>query len=532
MNISFGPKPLPLETIVPIDKKKGHPVDASFFRNLNECFKMGDVVYLPQSVTYEEAGGALRTVGGKIISEIFHKVDIHKEDYKNILRKEDAILGVILLDSYSKYFEENKKEPEWIKGLPDVCKKFVRRMHMIREYDDPLGIVPEVPFSGIGYIVSEGGITEKTISTFNLQRLSHIAQLAKLTDPAVRDKDSETYIQEFNHRRGIHVWNVRVFMELMTARNNFDTQATNTAVVAALTHDMYTPAGGDSVKRADPARFDEDERYSEILQNPEYVKFLQDNKINPQFLVDTVQGKTYLSVFLDMADKISYLGLDAEAYIRRYGELGPKNYPSNEVSQILEKNPEICNLWDSVTLVSDKVVIKDPKRLANFLKLRALMFRDLYGHPGARFMEGLVGNVIMPYLIKKKSVDPERLFKSVDIHIDGMVASIVDERYALSEARVEVFSSAEEAEKAKEGLKEDGVKVYFLENLTHQTSTGAKFFVPSKDGKEPVPFAEAFPDETKELEDIMKPKYPFRLYYLPKDFPASKELIEAIESAN
>ena len=147
-------------------------------------------------------------------------------------------------------------------------------------------------------------------------------------------------------------------------------------------------------------------------------------------------------------------------------------------------------------------------------------------------MEGLIGKIILPYLFKEKIIDPEQLMSSTDFHLDALISKIVDEGYALSAARIKVFSSAEEAKEAESALKQSGVKITFIEEFKQKTSTGTKYLVRLDANGEPKSFAEACPEKAKELEDIMRPTHPYRLYYLGKTFEVSEGLEKAVRATS
>ncbi len=525
----FGPLPTPVGETFPSEDGKFQAITTESLANQEKCFALGDVIYFPPYASPEDVADSLDEVDPEIIKS----VTFGQEDLVKQARIYKPWLVEAIKVNYFRYFEQNKKEPDWIEQVSPLCRQNIRREHMLREYDDTLYILPSIPLSGTGgYIISEGGITQDVTNALGLGRLGEIRQLAKLTDPVTTKEESPGHFATaFQHRRYAHSLDTMAIMRLMAVRNGLDEQTTNAAIVAALAHDMYTPAGGDTTKMADPERFDEDARFAEILQEPLYIELCTKYNIDPQVVVDIVQGRHPISNVLNIADKASYLGVDAGVYLSRYGKKGPVAYPSdkeNPIHKIVKNDPNICGLWDSVTLEGDRVVIEDADRLGNFLKLRALMSRELYTHPGARFMEVLIGKIIIPYLIKEKVIDPERLLEQTDEELNYMVSMVIDEQGAINASRVETFLTIEEAKEAQERLASQGVKISFIENLAPRT-TGGSYFVRPRDGGDPVAFEKAYPRKTSEINKIMNSANPCRLYYLDKSFSVSDELQKAME---
>ena len=88
--------------------------------------------------------------------------------------------------------------------------------------------------------------------------------------------------------------------------------------VAALTHDIFTPAGGDSTKLLYPAMFDEDANYKDLFVTAGWKTLQGKYSFDEQLILQTVQGKLYFGQILDLADKLGYVSRDARLRAQRH----------------------------------------------------------------------------------------------------------------------------------------------------------------------------------------------------------------------
>lgn len=484
-----------------------------------DVFSLGDILYLPKMVGAEPTGRAIRSAvdtSRTLKTKLIHYPKIP-----------DGFLALHVSSLYTDFRLDTGKEPDWISSLPPLARKYLRTKFAIEELESGLATIPKVPYTGIGYMVAKGGLTEEIYHAFGIGRLGQITQLSELHDPVVTSNHSTSYANKFISNRYVHVLNAAALIDLITYNNSAPLELKNSAKIAALTHDVALPAGGDSVVMVDPEKLHEEARYPEIIANPKIQRLLYKYGVSPDVLIDAVQGRGLLGGLLDIADKISYLSLDTHEYINRYGKDGPVAYPRvrNEIFELVKNNPLICGLWDSVRLQNDNIIFDDKNKLMQFLRLRALLTRELYLHPGTRFMENLTGKVLVPYLYRRGNLSAEKLLRMVDMQLDQHLGNSFGRKPILDFARVESLKNISEAEKREIELAQGGVRVTIIDHLTRSPKPATHYLV--KHRAEYTPLAKAHPKFDQELRKIMTPEHPVRLYYLTPDAPTTPELIAA-----
>ena len=283
--------------------------------------------------------------------------------------------------------------------------------------------------------------------------------------------------------------------------------------------------------------FDEDKNFPELLARTDWSELHRRYGVLAATLVDTIQGRGLLGHMLDIADKVAYVARDAAIYLGRYAPDGPHAYPVGyyEIKTLVEKNRYVCGIWDAVRVIGKDVVIEDAGRLGEFLKLRALLFRELYYHPGSRFLEHMAAKVIVQYLYDTGALTRDQLLLMTDLELEHIISGVVGQPYYMSsiglhgDPRVEVFKSPEDAYVRERELIHEGVVLTLVDVFTGATNGGLYLSV-KKEGKI-LSFREAHPHEAAEIENILRPQHPARLYYMPAggdDF--SEEFLAALAS--
>ena len=113
-------------------------------------------------------------------------------------------------------------------------------------------------------------------------------------------------------------------------------------------------------------------------------------------------------MLLDFADKIAYVARDASMFFMRLQLLGlvVRHGVFTKIREFVDAHPRACTVWDSITVEDGRVVVEDGERLADFLMLRALLFRNVYYAPEARFLEHLLAKIVVQYLVDE-GIDPD-----------------------------------------------------------------------------------------------------------------------------
>jgi hypothetical protein len=131
-----------------------------------------------------------------------------------------------------------------------------------------------IPYMGIGFIIPDGGLVVDTIRAANLFRLGGIGQLGLLHAPIIGSGITSSISMLYRHDRYVHSLCVGFICNMIAENVGLSQNLINHAVVAGLTHDTLTPAGGDTVKRIDPEAFDEDQNYNDLFSGIDFQNLL------------------------------------------------------------------------------------------------------------------------------------------------------------------------------------------------------------------------------------------------------------------
>lgn len=487
---------------------------AKFFSETARChpFLGNDIVYLP---TLEGSWETPYHLEGdcswirEVIPDIPPGVELR-----------GACVVDLLKMKFEAHLDQYGKEPDWIHRLNLEQQKNFRRFYAITDAE-LFFCLPNVPRAGLGYFVTDEGITADITRAFDLERLRGIRQLGRLHDPIITDAGfHESYGMLFDHNRLSHSLDVRAIALLMATNNGLTPEETRILEVAGLTHDTLTPAYGDGTKAIDPQYFDEDANYRRLFLRPQWGRVRDMYQIDETLLAATVQGDGVLGSLLDMADKLAYLSRDVDAYVCKYNPDGPLAYPEDyhPIQQLVEKRPSLFGLWGAVRTIDGQMVVDDGEWLGDVLALRALMFRNLYHHPGARCLERMTGIILIKNLIKRGVLSKHSLLILDDTELDRLIeryygvdiTPLIIGSFSL-EPRVEIFPTISAAKQREREVINSGVPITFID--AHPSAkAGTHFLVRS--GGSIMPFADAYPQETQKIEEILATTTTVKLYYL------------------
>jgi hypothetical protein len=481
---------------------------------LDRALRFGDLVILPSEIDVRKQ----TKIGKRLLAEPWVRRRLNVSAHADMP-------WIALLDLRRQYEVARQlkgREPRWADRLPTLAKRHFRFSHYLGDGFDPLVIVPHIPHTGIGYTIADDGLMADAADTFRIFRLGGIRQLAFLHDPL-----SEGFALHFDHTRLCHVVDVMAIATLMATRNRIPRADWRALRVAALTHDVLTPAGGDTTKSVDWKAFDEDAHYPEAFERFAAGPFLRRQRLSAGQLASIVRNEGVLGRLLDIADKIAYVGRDAWNYVHRIHlirkERSEEPSAYRRIEAILNAHPMVCGVWDSVVVADGQVFVRDGERLGDFLELRARLFRDLYFNPEARFLEHTLASIIIRDLYESGRLTRDRLLTMVDGELEGLFSEVLEVYFAgkslivtdSDHARVETFASQAAAERREDELEATGDYVVMNETFVGATSPGTKILV-LKDGHI-QPFSEAYPEKTEALLEIVRNDRPYRLYYFPVD---------------
>jgi hypothetical protein len=233
-----------------------------------------------------------------------------------------------------------------------------------------------------------------------------------------------------------------------------------------------------------------------------------------------------LGTLLDIADKISYLSADVEAYVSCGRPVGWNEYPGTyeEIIGVLARRRYMLGLWSVVKMRDGKVFVDDASWLGDVLLLRALMFKNLYFHPGARYTERMTATILVRHLIDTGKLQKRDLLQLTDHQMDNIIREQFGHEADPAvvglyneDQRVEVYPTMAEAERRMEQLLDAGVPIVFID--THPPAkSGMHLLVRS--GNALAPFEEACPEMASQINAILKAAPTVKLYYLDTTYEA------------
>jgi HD superfamily phosphohydrolase len=451
-------------------------------------------------------------------------------DTESSMLARNTLAGATLQDAQRYAYDRKKlgKDPDWIWALPRHQRAFIRWSYATSE-EEPLAIVNTFPFTGLTYMVREGGLCDDIQRAFGLFRLSNVKQLGFLQQPWAAVNERHLMLPISTTTRYLHSLDVMTIATVIGQNVGLNESDLHTLRVAAFTHDWGTPAGGDSVKLVDPVAFDEDANYHALLKARIDTQVWKDLKekyaIDEEKLVLAILNKGLLGQILDVADKLAYVARDMQSCLQYM--LDPEQdefyVGTRALNEIIRDFPYVCSIWDSIERVGDSLVFTNTRRLIAFLKVRIVMFRELYYHPRARFGEYLISRLLVKRLYDDKKITRDELLKIGD---DELMRRL-EEAYKTKSffkvlsgvSRMETFTRTEDAERFSRALRRRG-KFTLIEDHLRLVKTGTHFLVHTKQG--PLSLGEAEPGDAQELKEMATMLPAVHVYYFG-DYPDSPE---------
>ncbi len=424
-----------------------------------------------------------------------------------------------------------------IKVFPANYESFISFDH--NDYEQ---ICQSIPFSSIGWAI-KGDFFEELMQVFNLWRLNKVKQLAFLRNPIIRENNPNIISLDFPHTRFDHSLDVGVLMGISI--QNISRQKDQppmfdllkTALTAGFLHDLLTPAGGDTMKTVSDEDFDEDMHFNEMFQKPECKAFFKRHHIDENLLYDTILNKGVLGKLLNYADKIAYTSRDTYHFLNmiRIQEMGntvDRSEGFHKIAALVAENPLITSIWSNIVLrkgipcFSGKGIIK---KVADFMKLRALMFRHLYYHPQAQFPERALAWFVMKQ-IYNNGVTREDLLREGDQWLERKIDEYTGIPFFASRClnmvhpKLDTFETQAQAHTFMREMHGSKKHMYFYEEFKSRTKNGIEDFHISYNRK----IADLFtldPVNAEVIKDIMTfPEvhrvYSFNLEPLGEEFSA------------
>lgn len=432
--------------------------------------------------------------------------------------------------AYNEHCYRQGKEPDWAKLVPTEVLRELRRGWLTGEYFDPLAIMLRY-WEKLGFTsaIHDDGMIHATAAALGVFRLGGIRQLGFLHDPVMNEAAVDSGLgMRFEHTRELHSFMVMATASLIGRQVGLSERDLRHLQVAALTHDVLTPAGGDSVKPIDFEAFDEDLHYPEVFRNnPEWDAVRDRYDLDETLLTSTVLGEGLLGQLLDIADKTTYTAHDIEAYLM--GDHDPKSFQNLVAPESIlaiydlkqKLGPGLCQLWDRIEVIGGRPVVTDPDRLIGFLKLRALMFRHLYYNPLARYREHMIALLVLEPLYHDGTITREHLLAMTDDQLDQFLNRATghyDLRMEISRSdlapAVEAYANRGEAlGRARTLHRENPEFLFMLEVIPRVSEKAVRYLVRDTDGTVKT-LTEARPGDAEAIRAIDFDPLPAKLYIL------------------
>lgn len=469
-------------------------------------------------------------------SLVLQKAGVIDRESSEIVRNTLSREMLSLESSYAAVKSASGKEPLWIEDLPLRQRTWLRYWYAATQ-EDPLAIINALPYTGVSYMVLDGGLCAKVARAFNLFRLQEVKQLGFLQAPWVIMEDQPLVVPLSEGTRYLHSLDVMMLSSLIGYNIGLSEDDLNTVRVAGFTHDFGTPAGGDSVKLIDSEAFDEDTNYKRLLHEKvnqeEWERIRGEYGIDETVLVDAVLNRGLLGQILDIADKLAYVARDVQTclsvgVIREDTDayIGIK-----ALDEIVGEFPHVCDVWDSVRRHGKNLVFTDMPRLIAFLKARIVLFRELYYHPRARFGEYLTSRVLVKKLYDRGDITRDELLEMSDSELLRCLNKTYGEwnvtRVLSVKSNVRSFKNRYEAELFKEELEKTGHSFSLIENHLHSIKPGTHLLVETKEG--PKPLLEAYRGDAKELFEMANMLPAVHVYYFGDDMEPDATLTDFLE---
>lgn len=485
-------------------------------RYSTQLINLDDMWYTPcpsivRKITYRESAASK-----KIVKEIKEK--------HGPLHKIHSIQLVDILKHRYKRCVWNNEDVSWLKSFDRRTQREILYWHVVvSENNDQWKIVPYIPFNNFGYVLMEDGIISNADKVFNISRLVGIRQLAALHNPISRERNPNTIAMTFPHNRLTHSLDVCALMGLVIKNNEKQLiEHKNLLRVAAATHDWRTPAFGDTTKWIDPKTFDEDANYNEAFKHPYWQSFSSRYGIQEDLLYKTVNGEGLFGKLLDYADKIAYTSRDLYGYvnelrIRNLGDEGDFSKGFYEILRCVEQSPFVCNVWETLRVRDGQVFSLDKERLADFLHVRALMFKNLYFNPVSRFPEYVISQFVLKNMYAKGIITAEELLSTTDQLLEGKISAYVQMPFftemvlTFLSVQIESFDTFDEAERQVRQITTNPDYIAVIDPFQPKTKTGLDGFIVMDKGKLKT-VREACPQKSELIEEIMTFDKKFRVY--------------------
>lgn len=386
-------------------------------------------------------------------------------------------------------------------GYPSV---FDEREDMDQEFFISL------PYSNLAEWIYDKEEVFKAFEAFPTWRLHRIKALSFLVNLGDEDKQ---YFDQFGQTRLQHTLLVSRVSEKILRQNNFPENTINISIAAGVLHDIATPALGDAIKPLDLPNLHEEENWKDVVDDKGW-SYLEEIGTTPDEIDDIIHNKGLLGEILDIADRISYVMVDAGSVI-----ISPRvESQGQDIDIVLLEDTKVGNIYQDVKIdrETNKVYFTNPERLKHFLEIRAILHKDLYLNHVSQSRDLLIEGLLRRFYTTDESsqdlLTPKKLRRLTDDHVLQFLADKYEVGSGSNELEVswffinwvpkhkEFFENLEDANTRKKEVEESGKIVLGIKN-NNGFNTGVGYNVLTPDN-EIVPLKEYDPEFSERLQRI------------------------------
>lgn len=388
---------------------------------------------------------------------------------------------------------------------------YIRRPQLpgLEAEEQDISFFENLPYSDFKRWVPENSIYEESLKKIPaLNRLNGIKALSFLSYVGPRPKD--TYFLEFSHTRLDHSLTVALITEEILKQNGIPQDQIDLGIIAALLHDIATPAYGDATKQVDMKNLHEEDHWWEVLDK-KGKNFV--TQFGTKEIIDKIiKNQGVLGKVLDIADRITYTMKDMNGIqiALPFGDKQSNPY-FTELNKIIANYPKLGNIYKEVGVDQKKqdVFFNNADHLDIFLNLRAHLYQNLYLYPTNQARDFLIAKAIAQVYAKDGSsiLSPDKLRKMVDYNLMEILADHY-EGYSAGmhplltnwNPEFERFNSIDEARKKEKELKQKDNLVIVGINECKGFDSGTEYKVAEK--YKYVEFREYDPLAANRIEEV------------------------------
>lgn len=272
-------------------------------------------------------------------------------------------------------------------------------MDIVRRSDPedkaPYLLHPFLPFSDLGLRVKdyqkwlidfEQELLYRAFEPLPIDTMRSRAQLGFLS----KAFNSDRHFGGEGHTRFRHTIVAYAIVDEVSEILDLPEKDRNLLKLGIILHDIAIPAGGDAIKSLDHENLDEEGVWYKTLDRKGF-QFLREiagrGVVSKLHKMINGQNGGVLDQIIDFADKLSYTAVDAEyagelAYdpIMLFVNPGIDMAEYSKFKELLEANIDFGRVYESIRKddATNQIYFTDTERLKAFLKIRAILFRNLY----------------------------------------------------------------------------------------------------------------------------------------------------------